>query len=126
MDKLTSLGASKDNSRKTLFITAPELNYNGAKLCSLTQSAAYSLVLRTHTPPTLKTSTSSNLDLIREATQDLNGTRPSNERIWLAAMKNRLDLSIGVCSFLWKLTHNAHKCGFYWTNIPNYEEWGIC
>ena len=125
-DKLATLGASKNNSRKTLFITSPELNHNGAKLCSLTQATAYCLILRTHPPPNLKNSTSSNLDLIKEATSDLDGTRPTNERIWSAAIKNRRDLSIGVRSFLWKLIHNAHKCGHYWSNIPNHEERGIC
>ena len=67
-----------------------------------------------------------NLNLIREATNNLNGTCPTDSRIWLAISKNHHDLSINVCSFLWKLVHNAHKCSKYWLRIKNYEDHGIC
>ncbi len=41
-------------------------------------------------------------------------------------MNNRRDLSINVRSFLWKLIHDTHKCGTYWSKMANYEERGIC
>ena len=40
--------------------------------------------------------------------------------------KNRRDISTNVRTFLWKLIHNAHKCGNYWMKIPNYEDRGMC
>src|SRR5258708_28350004 len=125
-DKLAAMGAQSANPRNTLLISQPEYHNNGAKMSKLHQATAYSLILRSHPDPKPPNKAStSNLNLIREATHDLDGTRPTNDRIWLAAIKNRRDISTNVRTFLWKLIHNAHKCGQYWLKIRNFEERGM-
>ena len=126
-DKLAAEGVSAVSTRNTIFINQPDFFNNSAQLNKLTQATAYSLIRRSHPnlPPPNK-NTITNLDLIREATHNLDSTRPSNNRIWTAAIKNRRDLSTSVRTFLWKLIHNAHKCGPYWLKIKNLEDRGIC
>ena len=62
----------------------------------------------------------------REHDQCLSRSSVSNERIWRATLTNRRDLSTNVRNFLWKLIHSAHKCGPYWSRIPNLSERSLC
>src|SRR5260221_4565704 len=77
-------------------------------------------------PSNVNNHTTQNLNLIREATYNLEGSCPSDSRIWLAINKIRCDLSTNVRSFLWKLVHNAHKCSQYWLKIKKLQKSWNC
>ena len=113
--------------RVVLWQNQPELFNNRAQLCKLNQNMAYCLIHRSQPIPlSINKNAIINLDLIREATSNLNGSHPPNERIWLAITKNWCNLSSGVRNFLWKLIHNAHKCGNHWLKIRNFKDRGVC
>jgi len=125
-DKLAAEGSKMDNTRKTIFITSPNHNYTGARLANLTQATAYKHISKLKRQATSRKHTTSNLNLARATIYDLESHKPSDERIWNATLKNRRDFSTNVRNFLWKLLHNAHKCGPYWFKMPELSERGIC
>ncbi len=124
---LAAIGTSMDNTTKMIFIANPDFNYNGARLATLTQATAYKLIIRQNKNKIAnRMRTMANLDLTRETIQKIDNCSPVNERIWHAIMNNHRDLSINIRSFLWKLIHDTHKCGTYWSKMANYEEHSIC
>jgi hypothetical protein len=50
---------------------------------------------------------------------------PTDSRIWTSISKNK-DTPRNIQAFIWKCMHGAHKCGPYWTNIPQYEHCAQC
>jgi len=49
---------------------------------------------------------------------------PTDATIWLSIRNKDITRTIRV--FLWKVMHNAHKCGDYWLQIPDFEHQSKC
>ena len=97
------------------------------QLTCLTQVTAYKLISRIQNPSKIRwKATLSNLNLARETIYNLENTHPTDKHIWKAILSNRRDLSTNVRNFLWKLIHDAHRCGHYWLKMINLSERGIC
>ena len=52
------------------------------------------------------------------------GHFPTDATIWCSIRNKDITRSIRV--FLWKMLHNAHKCGNYWLRIPDFEHHSKC
>src|SRR6266700_4064581 len=52
------------------------------------------------------------------------GKEPNDELIW-SSIHNK-DLSQRARAFIWKVIHDAYKCGKYWRNIPECETRATC
>ncbi|KAJ7717279.1 hypothetical protein B0H16DRAFT_1338179 [Mycena metata] len=96
---------------------------DGIKLSSGSQSIFYKAIkAERHKPDRMKTTIM--LDITRHAARDLSGKTPTDADIW-RSIRNP-DISRTTRDFLWRCLHQAYKIGSHWTNIPNFEHWGIC
>ncbi|KAJ7030493.1 hypothetical protein C8F04DRAFT_1211681 [Mycena alexandri] len=96
---------------------------DGIKLSSGSQSMFYKAIkAERHKPERMKTTIM--LDITRHAARDLSGKTPTDGDIW-RSIRNP-DISRTTRDFMWRCMHQAYKIGPYWTNIPNFEHWGIC
>jgi hypothetical protein len=74
--------------------------------------------------PMPRLSTVINLDITRHAVKKITGHLPTDATIWLSIRNKDITRTIRV--FLWKLLHNAHKCGDYWLQILDFEHHSKC
>ncbi|EIN07927.1 hypothetical protein PUNSTDRAFT_69359 [Punctularia strigosozonata HHB-11173 SS5] len=95
----------------------------GAKLSTATQSELYRRLVKTR-KPSQRRRTAINLDIIRWAAKDLNGTPPTDGHIWKATRDPVLLRN--ERAFLFKTIHDAHRVGEYWEKITNYENRAVC
>jgi hypothetical protein len=120
---LTKQGANKLIADELDLEILIEFNLQGAKLATLTQATAYRGIMeKKNTTP--RNSATRNLQLTRDAIQHITGDLESDATIWLSIRKSVLRPT--VQQFLYKSIHNAYKVGRYWSNIPGYEDRGIC
>ncbi|KAJ7923686.1 hypothetical protein B0H13DRAFT_2400978 [Mycena leptocephala] len=63
-------------------------------------------------------------DKVRYSIEAQCGKIPTDEDIWKSIRHKDIDRKIR--NFLWKAMHQTFKCGGYWRNIPNYEQWAVC
>jgi zinc-binding in reverse transcriptase/RNase H len=130
-DKLAEQGRLKPRGSDLIDLTTPEhLRLSGAKLSQMTQSLAYRSIrlLKMEAPRYQEAldrrSTSINLERARESAQTLSQRLPMDKNIW-NSLRHK-DFSKKVRFFLWVTMHDGYKVGKYWTNIPGYEDRGIC
>src|ERR1700728_1495351 len=71
-----------------------------------------------------RSSTVINLDITRHAVERTTEHLPTDATIWLSIRNKDITRTIRV--FLWKVLYNAHKCGNYWLQIPNFEHHSNC
>ncbi|KAF5388106.1 hypothetical protein D9615_000030 [Tricholomella constricta] len=122
-DRLAGLGARKELPDLIDLSIPPALHVSGAKISKMSQALLYSGILETRTP-TVRRSTLINLDMTRHAVHALTGTLPKDPVLW-KSIRNR-HISKNISAYLWKVMHNAYKCGKYWDNIPDCERRGQC
>ncbi|KAK0433770.1 ribonuclease H-like protein, partial [Armillaria borealis] len=119
-----AIKGQKETSCPKINLRTPiQLNLQGIKLSSLTQTTAYKAI-RQKTALKERKSTTINLDIARYAANDLSGHTPTDSRIWISIRSK--DITRTTRNFLWMMLHNAYKCGKYWDNIPNYSHRAIC
>jgi len=95
----------------------------GARLQEMTQALLYKGILEMKKVSTRKNA-AHNLGMTRGTQKEINGKEPNDEKIWNSIRSK--DLSQRARAFLWKVIHNAYKCGKYWQNIPECEYRGNC
>lgn len=122
-DEQAKKGAQMQHDDKTKeVLTKEKKDYiTGARLNIASQALLYRGILE-GTPPPQRRGTTINLDRIRWAIKDLNGTFPTDKSIW-GALRDRT-ITKESRAFLWKATHNAYKVGEYWSKIPDFEPRG--
>jgi hypothetical protein len=130
-DRAAEEGRLKPRGSDLIDLTIPEhLRLSGAKLSQMTQSLAYKTIrqLKMESPRYQdaldRRSTSINLERTRESALGLSQHLPTDKNIWLSLRHK--DFSRKVKLFLWVTMHDGYKVGKYWSNIPGYEERGIC
>lgn len=93
---------------------------NGVRLQSLAQKQAFTLLLRKiQKNPSDRPLTRRNLDNIKQYYQDNQDTLISDKEIWMSQKQKWIPHVIQ--DFIWKITHNALKCGDFFRHIPNLE-----
>lgn len=122
-DKLAAVGAQKDSSDEIDTSIPEELDISGAKLQSMTQAILYKGIIENR-EETHRRTTNINLERIALSAKTRIGYIPEARHIW-ASLKNK-DISRNIRAFLWKAIHGAHRCGKFWSHIPNYEHRAIC
>jgi ribonuclease HI len=100
-----------------------KFNLTGVKLATISQATAYKGI-QERLCPNPRPSTVINLDITRYAVERTTKHLPTDATIWLS-IRNR-DITRTIRVFLWKVLHNAHKCGNYWLQIPNFEHRSTC
>jgi ribonuclease HI len=90
----------------------------------LTQKKAYSLVLKNRKIKPGKDNTRQNIKKAQEAHHNKTGRSPSELEIWTTMNKDPIPMKFR--DFIWKLTHNRHKVGPWFTHIPGWEEKATC
>ncbi|KAK7683569.1 hypothetical protein QCA50_013407 [Cerrena zonata] len=109
---------------ETIDITIPEsFNLTGAELAQITQASAYGAIREGRKTEQRRT-TIENIQKIQIGIKTITGHTPKPSHIWESLRDKTIEHTIG--DFLWKLTHNAHKVGNYWKNIPGYEDRRNC
>ncbi|KAH9844224.1 uncharacterized protein C8Q71DRAFT_678032, partial [Rhodofomes roseus] len=101
----------------------PAFQVTGVRLSVLTQKLAYQHI-RERKKTETRQSTQRNITKITEHAQGQLGMNLEAEDVW-RGIRHR-DIRRNIADFLWKCTHNAHKCGAFWETIPGYEERGTC
>ena len=122
-DRLAKEGAEKDQPDDLPLDVPPEYDLQGAKLSTMTQALAYKGIRTRNTPPQRST-TMSNLGLIKLALKDFTLSHESSNTIWKGI--RRKTIRPRVQQFIYKALHGAYKIGRYWSNIPGYEGRGQC
>ena len=124
-DALAKLGAAKPPRTSTCTLSDGLSKYlpRGAKLASLTQSQAYTHLLKINCADT-RTTTERNISRVIE-TVDLEMHAPISEGAIWNSFRSK-DLSRKSRIFLWKVIHDAYRVGRYWNNIPTYEARAYC
>ncbi|KAH9832069.1 uncharacterized protein C8Q71DRAFT_714717 [Rhodofomes roseus] len=102
--------------------TNRSFNLSGVKISGLSQQLAYRMIRLTY--KTRRKSTQRNLESIISGTNDSGEHGVTEEEVW-TSLRAR-EIRKPVADFLWKCIHNAHRCGAFWENIPNYEERATC
>ena len=130
-DRAAEEGRLKPEGSDLIDLTVPDhLRLSGAKLSQMTQSLAYKTIrqLKMESPKYQEAldrkSTGINLGRTRESALNLSQHLPTDKNIWLSLRHK--DFSRKVKFFLWVTMHDGYKVGKYWTNIPGYEDRGIC
>ncbi|KAI6139648.1 hypothetical protein BKA82DRAFT_3988152 [Pisolithus tinctorius] len=107
-------------------IIPPEFQIEGARLNKLTQHTAYQLINKTYyKDPSERLTTNQNIQRIKLWYENQEQKRKvTNKQIWQS--KKQPWIPKKIQDFLWKLTHNAIKCGTFFRNIPNLQEKQYC
>ncbi|KAI1782311.1 ribonuclease H-like domain-containing protein [Ganoderma leucocontextum] len=121
-DALARAGAEAEGAD---YLPPPDMNYvqKGVKLTALTQKLAY-LGIRKVKQPDARPATTRNLQRAISDVKTHLATVITDRQIW-KAVRHR-DMNRRVRDFWWKLLHNAHRVGRFWTNIPGYEGRAVC
>jgi hypothetical protein len=122
-DKLTKEGANKEEPNLLPLDIPREYDLQGAKLATLTQATAYRGIRNWSTLPPRPT-TNRNLETIRQAVYEYQGSLETDKTIWKSIRKRTI--RIRVQQFLFKAIHNTPMVGSVWFHIQNYEHRGVC
>jgi ribonuclease HI len=122
-DQLAKIGADKPLQDQLNLDIPVTFDLQGAKLTALTQATAYRGIMERQTPQKRATTTT-NLQLTREALHNYNNVLETDETIW-SNMRQRT-LRIRVKQFLYKAMHGTQKLGKYWQWIERCEVREFC
>jgi ribonuclease HI len=122
-DRLAAEGARKESPDNIDTSIPEEVEVSGARLQSMTQAILYTGILENRERTERKT-TAENLEIIAESIRDRIGYTPEPRQVW-ESLRNRA-LSKNIRAFLWKTIHGAHRCGKFWSHIPNFEQRALC
>ncbi|KAL1747373.1 hypothetical protein HDZ31DRAFT_31981 [Schizophyllum fasciatum] len=95
----------------------------GASLHKMSQKKIYAY-LRDSAKPGVRKQTAPNLQKVKQAVQEATKARVSDRQVWRSL--GRKAISRNVRQFLYKMMHDAHRCGRHWEDIPNCEERVYC
>lgn len=121
-NKLAKLGAQLQTAQYDDIAPIPGYHATGMRLNSASQAILYKGILKRSPPP--RRGTIINLDRIRWAIKESNGSALMDKNIW-RALRDRT-ITKEARAFLWKATQNAYKIGEYWEKIPNYKTRSKC
>lgn len=125
-DQLANQGAHKPSNGPTDIRIPRDFRLSGAKIATATQALMYKGIrIQKSAKNEPQQNTVNNLKSAQVAAGEVNGTRPTDERLWKAISRNP-NIPHNIQAFLWKSMHRALKCGAYWTNIPKYEDRAEC
>ena len=122
-DKLAKEGALKDVPEQIDLQIPTEFDLQGAKLATIDQSTAYQGIRKSRQPPP-RQDAQENLQIIRRAIENINGTKETDATIWAGVRKPIIQTR--VRQFLYKTIHQAYKIGEKWIGIPNGEQKALC
>lgn len=122
-DILAKEGANKNEPDDLPLEIPPEYDLQGAKLATMTQALAYKGI-RLRNPASPRPTTMRNLEQAKNAISELTLGRETDTTLWKGLRKRSICLR--VQQFLYKAIHGAYKIGDFWSNIPGYEERGLC
>ena len=101
----------------------PTFELSGAKLSSLTQALAYqSIRERKERKP--RPATTRMMERVLTYNRRSGQPEITTALVWRSV--RHPDLQRKIVDFLWKIVHNAHRVGSYWSKIPRLEERGQC
>ena len=98
-------------------------NQRGAKLATMTQKKLYRMIMARRQVKD-RAATMESMDTIRAAVYELSKEHPTDQSIFTSI--RRREHPTKIKNFLYKIIHNAYKCGKYWRHIPGYEERAEC
>ncbi|EPS97272.1 hypothetical protein FOMPIDRAFT_1082578, partial [Fomitopsis schrenkii] len=114
----------EEHRDKPAKITIPRnFDLTGMRLRTMTQALAYKGIMKM-TKPDDRPSTTRRLDEIRRQALARGDEPPRALEVW-RGLRHK-DIRKPISDFLWKLAHNAYKCGSYWSHIPGYESRQTC
>jgi ribonuclease HI len=123
-DELAGKAAARSEKDDMDLEIPAEYRLTGARLDKTTQALAYKAIRTSKKAPKTRERTNTNLEETRTAIKEYTNTSPTNEGIWKSTRHK--DIRLPIRQFLYKMIHSIHKIGKYWTNIPGYEDRGIC
>jgi hypothetical protein len=124
LKELAAEGLSKPRNDEELALTMPEtFQVTGIKLSCATQSTLYQGIIRGKKGEP-RAASIYNLGITQACIEELTGKSPTHEKIW-RSIKDKV-FPPRIRAFMWKVMHNAYKCGKYWRNIPTCEERSLC
>ncbi|KAJ7732743.1 ribonuclease H-like protein [Mycena maculata] len=124
------LEAAYDLAKKAMrndpdeYITDPDDLYTDVPARYQLQGATFYAAIRATRKCPERKKTLIMLDKVRYSIESQCGKIPTDEDIWKSIRHKDIDRRIR--NFLWKAIHQTFKCGDYWRNIPNYEQWAEC
>ena len=122
-NKLAKEGASKEIP-DILDLEVPiNFDLQGAKLSTLTQAIAYRGIIGEE-KPTHKQTMKDNLQRVRDAIAEYNGTLETDETIWRSTQNPTLRIKFR--QFLYKGIYATQKVGGFWANVRNHENRQFC
>ncbi|EPT02405.1 hypothetical protein FOMPIDRAFT_1096896, partial [Fomitopsis schrenkii] len=115
---------ARNGKVKPAVLTIPRnFDLTGMKLSTMTQAQAYRGIQEKKKPKERR-STHRMIAQIRDQALHRGDDPPRPQEIWRGIRHK--DIRKPVTDFLWKVIHNAYKCGQYWKNIPGYEDRQNC
>ncbi|KAI0345425.1 hypothetical protein BDW22DRAFT_1325468, partial [Trametopsis cervina] len=122
-DRLAAEGARKPPVGNILLNPKERFLLNGAQISTLDQKTIYRGIKDLEQINTRR-ATAHHLQLTKAAVLFNTGLIPTSARIWMTIRhKNNRRL---IQTFLWRLLHNAFRCGEWWKNITGFEERKLC
>ena len=122
-DKLAKAGANKIEPDLLSLEIPKEYDLQGAKLETITQATAYKGIID-RSPHRPRPTTERNLETIRLAIHEYQGTMETDKSIWNNLRKRTIRTR--AQQFLFKAIHNTPMVGEFWFRIQNLEQRGIC
>jgi hypothetical protein len=121
---LAKVSLALEDQNGQLHLNPPEtFLVTGVRLSQATQSILYRSILKQKTPPERAASVL-NVGITKACIEELTKKSPTDQKVW-ASLRSK-DFPPRIRAFLWKAMHNAYKIGKYWSNIPSFEQRGLC
>ncbi|KAI0089041.1 hypothetical protein BDY19DRAFT_889612, partial [Irpex rosettiformis] len=122
-DKLANEGSHKEKTEGVNLRILPQFLPQGLQVNVSTQKLIEKGIkeLEQHKP---RKSTEKNLELTVQNIEEQTGKAVSKQEIWKGIRSPINGRKIRV--FLWKMMHQAMRCGAWWKNIPNNEDRSQC
>ncbi|KAF6755873.1 ribonuclease H-like protein [Ephemerocybe angulata] len=125
-DRLAGEGAQKPYGRKFKSRIPKGERVQGALLSEMTQALLYKGIRRAKATKTLpRRKTVAGLDAARHAAKDTVGLTPTDKTLWKSTRAKSIPHNRQK-EFLWKLAHDALKCGSFWDGKPGCEHMVNC
>ncbi|KAH7913235.1 hypothetical protein BJ138DRAFT_1002755, partial [Hygrophoropsis aurantiaca] len=122
-DKLAAAGVNKTTQDEIDTNIPDDFKFQGAKLCTLSQSTAYKLIRNTKRAKERR-HTTINIDKTKQGILAITGQMEKEDTIWNNIINRNFTPKIR--QFLFKAMHNTFKVGKYWLNIAECEQRAKC
>ncbi|KAI0339655.1 ribonuclease H-like protein [Trametopsis cervina] len=122
-DRLAAIGATKPPVGNILLHPQTRFLLSGAQIIAIDQKTLYRGIKELETTAERR-ATTHHIQLTKAAVLFHTGLVPTTGTIW-NAIRNRNNRRL-VQTFLWRLIHNAFRCGEWWQHISGFEERSLC